>query len=132
MVLGPSMIPLMPIQLLWLNLVTDSFPALALGQEMAEPDIMLQPPRKRTDKILNKEMVLSIVSQAIAIFSPFFSPFISEFQTMDSETKRKTMREISVSIARSRERTISSEKTVQSTKLLRILEENSSGLPEVP
>lgn len=75
MVLGPSMIPLMPIQLLWLNLVTDSFPALALGQEMAEPDIMLQPPRKRTDKILNKEMVLSIVSQAIAIFLAVFLAF---------------------------------------------------------
>ncbi len=75
MVMGPSMIPLMPIQLLWLNLVTDSFPALALGQEKAEPDIMLQPPRKRTDKILNKEMILSITFQAIAIFLAVFIAF---------------------------------------------------------
>lgn len=33
-------VPLLPIQLLWLNLVTDSFPALALGVEKGEPDIM--------------------------------------------------------------------------------------------
>jgi len=38
-------IPLLPIQLLWLNLVTDAFPALALGMEQPEPGIMDQPPR---------------------------------------------------------------------------------------
>ncbi|NMR89523.1 HAD-IC family P-type ATPase, partial [Vibrio parahaemolyticus] len=38
-------IPLLPIQLLWLNLVTDSFPALALGVEKGDPDIMMHPPR---------------------------------------------------------------------------------------
>lgn len=46
LVLGPQYTPLMPIQLLWLNLVTDSFPALALGRERGEKDIMLHPPRE--------------------------------------------------------------------------------------
>ena len=75
LVLGPDLTPLKPIQLLWLNLITDSFPALALGQEKAEPDIMEQPPRRRTDKILNTEMVLSIAVQAVAIFAAVFIAF---------------------------------------------------------
>jgi Ca2+-transporting ATPase len=42
LLLGPNFTPLRPIQLLWLNLVTDSFPALALGREKGEDDVMLQ------------------------------------------------------------------------------------------
>ncbi len=38
-------VPLIPIQILWVNLVTDSFPALALGVEPAEKEIMNRPPR---------------------------------------------------------------------------------------
>lgn len=75
MILGPEMIPLEPIQLLWLNLVTDSFPALALGQEIGERDIMLAPPRSRNAKILDKEMTLSIIVQSTAIFLCVFLGF---------------------------------------------------------
>jgi len=44
-------LPLLPIQILWINLVTDGLPALALGSEKAEKDIMKRPPRK-TDESL--------------------------------------------------------------------------------
>ena len=47
MVLGWAT-PLLPIQLLWVNLVTDSLPAIALGLDPAEKDIMERPPRKDT------------------------------------------------------------------------------------
>ena len=60
-------VPLLPIQLLWLNLVTDSFPAMALGVENAEPGIMKQPPRSTKEAILDKQMLGGIVFQAIAI-----------------------------------------------------------------
>ncbi len=59
--------PLLPIQLLWLNLVTDSFPAMALGVEPGEEGIMNQPPRNPEDPILDRSMVVSIVVQAVAV-----------------------------------------------------------------
>jgi len=60
-------VPLVPIQLLFLNLVTDSFPALALGVEPAEPNIMNQPPRDTKEGIIDKDMYIGIAFQAIAI-----------------------------------------------------------------
>ncbi|MBP5492379.1 MAG: cation-translocating P-type ATPase [Clostridiales bacterium] len=68
--------PLTAIQLLWLNLVTDSFPALALGREKGEPDIMKQPPRKKSESIINKPMKISILVQSLAIFAAVCSSFI--------------------------------------------------------
>lgn len=69
-------VPLTAIQLLWLNLVTDSFPALALGKEKGEPDIMKLPPRKKTESIINGQMKLSILVQSLAIFAAVFVSFI--------------------------------------------------------
>ena len=44
-------IPLLPIQILWINLVTDGLPGLALAKEQAENDIMKQPPRNSTESL---------------------------------------------------------------------------------
>lgn len=76
LILGPKSIPLLPIQLLWLNLITDSFPALALGQEKGEPDIMKQEPRRPSEPILNRPMAIVIVSQSLAIFASVFIAFV--------------------------------------------------------
>ncbi len=75
MMLGPAYTPLLPIQLLWLNLVTDSFPALALGKEAGEGHIMRRPPRDPNERIINKEMILSIIAQSVAIFVAVFAAF---------------------------------------------------------
>ena len=58
--------PLLAIQILWLNLVTDSLPALALWIDPMAEDIMKQRPREKWSKILDKEMLISIL--LIAIF----------------------------------------------------------------
>ena len=47
-------LPLLPLQILFLNLVTDVFPALALAASEASPDIMQEAPRKKGDPIMNK------------------------------------------------------------------------------
>jgi len=60
-------VPLLAIQLLWLNLVTDSFPALALGVEKGDPDIMKVPPRDTKEPILTKSMLRGIGLQSLAI-----------------------------------------------------------------
>ncbi|MFA7406485.1 MAG: cation-translocating P-type ATPase [Anaerolineaceae bacterium] len=60
-------IPLTAIQLLWLNLVTDGAPALALGTEAGDPDIMELPPRPPSEPIINRHMQIGIVVQTIAI-----------------------------------------------------------------
>ena len=59
--------PLKPIHLLWLNLVTDSLPALALGVEPGEPGIMDVKPRSKDDPIITKKMGVAIVLQSLAI-----------------------------------------------------------------
>ena len=62
-------VPLTAIQLLWLNLITDGAPALALGVEKGDPDIMQQVPRHPKEPIVNKQMTIGIVVQTIAITS---------------------------------------------------------------
>ena len=59
--------PLSAIQLLWLNLLTDGAPALALGVEKGEPDIMERPPRPPDEPIIDRTMRVGMLVQTIAI-----------------------------------------------------------------
>ena len=61
--------PLNVIQLLWLNLITDGAPALALGTEKGDPDVMDQPPRPPQEPIINRKMRIEIAVQTVAIAS---------------------------------------------------------------
>ena len=54
-------LPCKPLQILWMNLVTDGLPALALGVEPAEADVMERPPLAATDSIFGRGMVPFIV-----------------------------------------------------------------------
>ena len=57
--------PLTVIQLLWLNLITDGAPALALAMERGDPDIMSRPPRPKKEPIINSSMRTGIIIQTI-------------------------------------------------------------------
>jgi len=68
--------PLTAIQLLWLNLVTDGAPALALAMEKGDPDIMDHKPRPKDEPIINKSMQLGIIVQTIAQTGAVLTAFL--------------------------------------------------------
>lgn len=55
--------PLLSMQLLWINLVTDSMPAIALGMEAVEPDIMEQKPKPKNEGIFAHGLGVRVVLQ---------------------------------------------------------------------
>ncbi|MBQ8430411.1 MAG: cation-translocating P-type ATPase, partial [Clostridia bacterium] len=61
----PNCTFLLPSQMLFVNLVTDSLPAFALGVENVEPDVMTKPPRKVKSNIFSGDVGISIIYQAI-------------------------------------------------------------------
>lgn len=60
-------LPLIPVQILWMNLVTDGLPALALGVEPAEPDVMSRPPRDPKEGIMSREVLRKILIGGILL-----------------------------------------------------------------
>ncbi len=67
--------PLTAIQLLWLNLITDGAPALALAMEKGDPDIMKLKPRPKNESILNAPMRTGILIQTIVQTSAVLGAF---------------------------------------------------------
>jgi P-type Ca2+ transporter type 2C len=60
-------VPLLPIQILWINLVTDGLPALALGVDPVNKKIMQLPPRLKNESVVTRNMGILIISQGIFI-----------------------------------------------------------------
>ncbi len=90
---GAIVIPLLAVQLLWMNLVTDGLPALALGVDPIDKNIMKRPPRKSTDKIISKNMLLNIT--VIGIMLCAFTLYIFNIglsqEVEDPVAKARTM-----------------------------------------
>lgn len=56
---------LLPVHLLWINLITDGMPALALGVDPPSPGIMKRMPRKKNEGILDKKMLLNVLAMGV-------------------------------------------------------------------
>ncbi|MGB8645606.1 MAG: cation-translocating P-type ATPase [Anaerolineae bacterium] len=80
--LGPILglpLPLLPIQILWMNLTTDSLPALALGVEKSEPNIMERPPRPADEPVIGRKLLPLMLVQGLFIGLVQFAGFVAEY-----------------------------------------------------
>jgi Ca2+-transporting ATPase len=82
-------LPLLPIQILWINLVTDGLPALALSVEPIEKDVMLRRPRRPDDKIAGRDLLLSMLG--IGLLMAAVTLFLFKFGLNSSLAKAQTM-----------------------------------------
>jgi Ca2+-transporting ATPase len=81
MLIGPFLgmpLPLLPLQILWVNLVTDGLPGLALAQEKAEPGVMKRAPFKPTESVFSRGIgakilwigfIMGLISLAVGYFA---------------------------------------------------------------
>jgi Ca2+-transporting ATPase len=58
-------LPLLPIQILWMNLITDSIPALALAVDPKAPDLMKRPPRRPDERLLDMGRLWAIAGEGV-------------------------------------------------------------------
>ncbi|QZT35397.1 calcium-translocating P-type ATPase, SERCA-type [Caldalkalibacillus thermarum TA2.A1] len=85
-------LPLVPIQILWVNLVTDGLPAMALGVDRAEGNVMNRPPRDRRESIFAKGLGWKIISRGFLIGLTTLAAFwITLEQQPDDLTKAQTI-----------------------------------------
>ncbi len=73
--LGGQTAPLLPLQILWLNLITDTFPALALAVEPGDPAVMRQPPRDPREAILSGRMLRAVAVYGVLIAAVTITAF---------------------------------------------------------
>jgi Ca2+-transporting ATPase len=69
-------LPLLPLQLLWMNMITDTFPALALAMEPAEWNVMQRPPRDPQGAILSRAFLRDIAGYAALITGSTLAAFL--------------------------------------------------------
>ena len=81
-------VPLVPTQLLFVNLLTDAFPAFALGMEGKEPGTMDKPPRDPKEPIINKTMRKTVTYKCIFLSIGVLSAFVWGLHFYDVATAR--------------------------------------------
>ena len=83
--------PIISIQLLWINLVSDSFPAIALGLEKFDDDIMKEKPIPKSKNILTKSMVVQLLCVGIVLIILCIVGFTIALNTTGNVTIAQTV-----------------------------------------
>ena len=73
-------IPFAPVHLLFINLLTDSLPAIALGLEPGSRDVMDEKPRPMNESILTKDFLLKIATEGLSIGATTMAAFLIGYQ----------------------------------------------------
>lgn len=83
--------PLLSMQLLWINLVTDSLPAIALGMETIDSDVMNDAPRPKNESIFAQKLGLKIALQGLLFGGLSLFAFAYGYKTLKSIEAGRTM-----------------------------------------
>ena len=85
-------LPLLPIHILWINLVTDGFPALALAVDPKDPDVMKRPPRDPQAPLLDRQRFMRVCVQGAVMAAATLAVFGIALSIMNDEvTFARTM-----------------------------------------
>jgi len=80
--------PLLPIHLLWINLVTDGLPALCLAIDPIDPDVMKRPPRRRSERITDRSFLRTMCLTGFLTAGVAFAVYLYVLKKGDLETAR--------------------------------------------
>ena len=80
--------PLLPIHLLWINLVTDGMPALCLATDPIDPDVMKRHPRRPSESITDRGFLRTMVLTGILTAGVAFAVYFSVLRSGSTETAR--------------------------------------------
>lgn len=83
--------PLNPMQILWINIIMDGPLAQSLGVELVDPTVISRPPRRRSDDILTKPLLLRVLTSAILILLGTTFIFIHEMEDGEISSRDLTM-----------------------------------------